>query len=433
MKKRYAFKGHEVIESIVDAKLGGAGYERVEDVCDAEIVVTYFTNLSALENAYFDEGGIIEQAAPGALVIEMSAETPMFARELFAIADASKLLFAEAPLMVIDACVDNAFADKGNLACFLSAEKDATKAALPILQELVGSIHETTGFGSASMSRAAYTIQSTAALAAATEADALYRAVRCMPAGMGEAAMGNAGAISPMADGLLRAVDEGRFSGTYTIEMMMGELAAALTTAEEADVTLPQAECCLQLLEILAIIGGADNGPAVMTMAFRNQDEVEAIGLDWARAAEVSETAVKTHEHDDDDDYDEYDEELSDDLMADIMARMFDDEAEADYDDDDDYEDDYDDEGDHGDDSYDYTEDYEDDDFGEEAAASAPVRRFVRKEEPLPEEEPVVVKPVRKPVRDEEDYGFEDDDPGYDDRDRDYVELADQEDYDFDE
>lgn len=369
MKKLYAFRGHEVIESVVDAKLEAAGYTRVEEIRNAEIVVTYFTNLSALETAYFDEGGIVEEAAPGTLVIEMSAETPTFARELFAIVDASKMMFAEAPLMVLDGCVDNAFAEKENLACFLAAEKDAVKDALPVLQTLVGAIHETTGCGSASMSRAAYTIQSMAEFTAAIEADALYRAVRMMPAGIGEAAMGNAGAISPAADAILRAVDESRFCGTYTVEMMMGELAAALTTAEEAEISLPQAESCLQLLEILAIIGGADNGPAVLTMAFRDQSEVEAIGLDWGRAAKLSETHA--HEHDDDD-YDEYDEELSDDLMVDIMARMFDDAS--------------------GD------------------------------EDVIGEEE-----------EDEEDYGFLDDDPGYDDNDRDYVELADQEDYDFED
>ena len=125
----------------------------------------------------------------------------------------------------------------------------------------------------------------------------------------------------------------------------------------------------MQLLEILAIIGGADNGPAVLTMAFRDQSEVEAIGLDWGRAAKLSE--IHAHDHDDDD-YDEYDEELSDDLMVDIMARMFDDAS--------------------GD------------------------------EDVIDEEE-----------EDEEDYGFLDDDPGYDDNDRDYVELADQEDYDFED
>lgn len=395
MKKLYAFRGHELVEPMVDEKLGEAGYTRVDEIRNAEVIVTYFTNLSALENAYFDEGGIIEQATPGALILEMSAETPMFARELFAIADASKLLFAEAPLMVLDGCVANAFEDKDNLACFLAAEKNTTEAALPVLQELVGAIHETTGSGSASMSRAAFTIQSIAGLTAAIEADALYRAVRCMPAGMGDAALGNAGALTPAADALLRAVDEGRFSGTYTVEMMMGELAAALTTAEEAEIALPQAESSLQLLEILAIIGGADNGPAVLTMAFREQPEVEALGLDWGRAAELSETHAHTHEHDDDDDYDEYDEELSDDLMVDIMARMFNDAEDDDYDD---YDDDY---------------DYEDED----------------------EDDDTFVQPTysSSSARDEEDYGYEDDDPGYDDNDRDYVELADQEDYDFDE
>ena len=369
MRKLYAYLGNEVFGATLETKLGDAGYTRVEEVRNAEVVVTYFTNLSALENAYFDEGGVVEVAQPGTLLVDLSAETPMFARELFAIVDASKMLFAEAPLMVIDGCVSDAFADKDNVACFLAADEKATEEALPLIEQFAGAIHETTGTGSASMSRAAYTLQSVAALNAAAEADALYRAVRMMPAGMGEAAIGNAGAISPAADALLRAVDEGRYCGTYTVEMMMGELAAALTTAEEAGIALPQAETCLQLLEILAVIGGADKAPSVMAMAFRDQDEVEALGLDWHRAEELGETYARTHEDDEDDEddyFDDYDLERADDLNIDRLEAVEQDE-------------------------------------------------------------------VARAADDEEDYGFYDDDPGYDDNDRDYVELADQEDYDFDD
>lgn len=96
---------------------------------------------------------------------------------------------------------------------------------------------------------------------------------------MGEIAGMRAGAITPAGDALLAAVTDGRFDGTYTVEMLMGELTAALTTADDADLILPQAEAVQRLLELLAIIGGSDKAPSALSLVYREEDACAKEGL----------------------------------------------------------------------------------------------------------------------------------------------------------
>ena len=297
MADTYLYKGNAEFGSVVEERMQAAGYTAVTDAGAAKVVVTYCTNQPALEDAYFDEGGIVQDAQKGTLLVDLSATTPSFARELAAVAGAAGLLFAEAPLVVADPCSEDPFAHKG-LACFAAGEKDAMSAAEPVLDILLGTVHKMDEVGAPSMARAAFTLQTVAALAAAAEADALYKAVRRMPAGLGNAAAGNAGAPAPMGASLLHAVQEGRFQGPYTIEMMLGEAAAALSAAEEADLVLPQAEAGMHLLELLAVVGGVDMAPAALSLVYGSQQDVEASGLDWSRAeAAYGEAPAHSHDH----------------------------------------------------------------------------------------------------------------------------------------
>ena len=130
----------------------------------------------------------------------------------------------------------------------VGGEEDDVEAARPVLDALVGTVQETGGSGSAQLARAAYTLQTSAQIMSAIEADALYRAVQRSSAAFG-ATFGRAGATTPEAEQVLAAVNAGHFDGAYTVEMLMSELSAALMAADDVDLILPQAEACLHLLE----------------------------------------------------------------------------------------------------------------------------------------------------------------------------------------
>ena len=100
---------------------------------------------------------------------------------------------------------------------------------------------------------------------------------------------------------MLAAVNAGRFDGAYTVEMLMSELSAALMAADDVDLILPQAEACLHLLELLAVIGGADKAPSALALVYGEEAACAENGLDWTRA----EQAYASEEAGEEDDYDD--------------------------------------------------------------------------------------------------------------------------------
>ena len=137
----------------------------------------------------------------------------------------------------------------------------------------------------------------------AVEADALYRAVRRSSASLDQATE-RVGAATPVAEQVLAAVNTGRFDGTYTVEMFMAELSAALTAADDVDLILPQAEACLHLLELLAVIGGSDKAPAALALVYGEEKTCAEQGLDWTRAEQAYGDVAEGFDDLDDDGHD---------------------------------------------------------------------------------------------------------------------------------
>ncbi|MEE0594843.1 MAG: NAD(P)-dependent oxidoreductase, partial [Eggerthella lenta] len=137
----------------------------------------------------------------------------------------------------------------------------------------------------------------------AVEADALYRAVRRSSASLDQATE-RVGAATPVAEQVLAAVNTGRFDGMYTVEMFMAELSAALTAADDVDLILPQAEACLHLLELLAVIGGSDKAPAALALVYGEEKTCAEQGLDWTRAEQAYGDVAEGFDDLDDDGHD---------------------------------------------------------------------------------------------------------------------------------
>lgn len=300
METTFAYSGNETVGAMVTARLEEAGCTRTDDFAHAEAIITYCTSQTALEDAYFDEKGLVQAAGKGALLIDLSASTPSFARELNAVAVVSDLLSVEAPLVVIDMARSDAFGDRDNLVCFVGGDEEGVEEARPLLEAIAGSVQDTGGAGSAQLARAAYTLQTTAQAISAVEADALYRAVRRSSVSLDQS-VERVGAATPVAEQVLSAVNAGRFDGTYTVEMFMAELSAALTAADDVDLILPQGEACLHLLELLAVIGGADKAPSALALVYGEEKTCAEQGLDWTRAEQAYGDAEESFDDLDDD------------------------------------------------------------------------------------------------------------------------------------
>ena len=321
MTARFAFIGHKNMGRYLEHALADAEWQLTDDVENCEVAFTYCTSSSALEDAYFSDEGLVKRLPTGALMIDLSPSTPSFARELSAIAQVNDLRPVEAPVVVVDSTVENAFV-KENLASFVSGDAADVEEALPVLDVLFGSVTDMGACGCAQLARAAFTLQVTAQIIGSIEAAALYKATQSAATSV-DHMEGAPGGVSAYTAEILQAVLDERFTGTYTVEMLLGEANAAMAAADDCELILPQIEASMHLIEILAVIGGSDFSPAAVSLVFEDEQTCADHGLDWARAEQFygsdegcdcdddcgDDCTCGHHHHDADYDYDGYSED----------------------------------------------------------------------------------------------------------------------------
>lgn len=306
MPQSFVFIGATAIGQSVADNLVKAGFVAAGDLAAADIVVTYCKSQEDLENVYFDGAGVIATAHKGALLVDLSATTPASAKEMAGMAQVSDLRSVEAPVYVRDPTVPDAFKDPANLALLVAGEFEDVQAAEPVLAAIAARVERTGEAGSAQLAKCALTIQQAIGLVGVIESDALVRA-----AGDeidAHAALERAlalGSVPAWAHSLYHAIEGGAFSSTYTVEIIMNEVACALAAAEDANLIVPQIEAVSYLLNLLATLGGVDMSAAAVSLAYRDEDTAKKHGLDWSRAQEAYEAlGGHDHDHDDDDEYD---------------------------------------------------------------------------------------------------------------------------------
>ena len=274
MELSFVYSGNETVGAMVVSRLEAAGCTRTDDVAHAEAIITYCTSQTALEDAYFDEQGLVQAAGKGALLIDLSASTPSFARELNAVAVVSDLMSVEAPLVVVDVARADAFGDRDNLVCFVGGDEEAVAEARPVLEAIAGTVQETGGAGSAQLARAAYTLRTTAQVISAVEADALYRAVRrsdvykrqvwvSLEIGPDVAVRGDV--FADVDDAVARAYDEARLRKSVVRDAVLDRANTGDNTPAFCDVH-PVDEQGAARLHVMLKGGGSDNASRVVML-----------------------------------------------------------------------------------------------------------------------------------------------------------------------
>lgn len=309
MAASYAYVGAPTFIAAVEGRLADAGFARTTDTASADIVLTFCTSASALEDLYFGDEGLVTFAAPGTVLVDLSAATPNFAREINAVACVNDLVMVEAPVTVRSLVAEDAFA-RENLLGPVASEAELADEVRVLLGAIFGEVVEVGAPGRAQLMRNTHTLSLAADLVAAIEGTALD-----------DAAARTVGALDadqvPLfctvsADPVVRAVQQKRFTGDYTAEMLLAELSAALMAADDAEVILPGVEATMHLLELLAVIGGADMAPAALALVYRDEAAGAEAGLDWTRA-EAAYGGGHDHDHDhDDEDWDRVDDDWDD-------------------------------------------------------------------------------------------------------------------------
>lgn len=310
----YAYRGHARVIEAIEGRLSEAGFRREGEIEIADFVVTYCTSMTELEELYFGDDGLAQLLAPGCVAIDLSASTPNLANEISGVCAVSDIAMVAAPLVAKNKIAADAF-ERVNLATFVGGDGDAVERAMPLVEAVFGDVTTVPDAGSAQLARSANTIQTTAEMVASVEVLSLHQACLDSVSSLDVKGM-TPDATSPEAFFVMEAVKEERYEGSYTVEMLLADLSAAMMTADDYDMILPQTEAAFHLFELLAVVGGADLSPAALALVFAGEREGEdAHGLNWRRAEQLYGDG-HAHAHDDPDaidpdelDFDGYDDD----------------------------------------------------------------------------------------------------------------------------
>jgi 3-hydroxyisobutyrate dehydrogenase len=280
----FSFVGEASVGHVFERRLEDDGFTFVEDVSKADAVLVYALSQSQVEDLFFETEGLIQKAQRGSYLINLSATAIGLARELNMMATVSDLRAIEAPLVLEDMTAKDPFSFE-NLTCLLAGEDEDINEATGLLESLAARVHVTGQAGTAQKAKAMTSLRLAAELVACVEAEALNREFGDVSPSMPDCAS-DLDKRSFQAASFVAAMREERFKSSFTVQMWMAELTAALASAEEAGLSLPGAEACLNLLALLALIGGASLSPAALILLYGEESRAAGHGLDWALAAQ---------------------------------------------------------------------------------------------------------------------------------------------------
>lgn len=310
----YLYRGYDLLIQDIEGRLAQEGFSRTDEVKDADFVITYCTNLTELEDLYFDTGGLVQEAVSSKVIIDLSPCTPNLANEISGICAVGNIGFVSAPLNAIDKVTQDALC-RDNLTCFAGGEKGAVKEAMPILSAVFSSVQEVSSAASAQLLHASQSIYSICQMVSVIETLSLAKAckssVNPVDANIDKVAW------PPQVSEIVCAVQNESFTSNYTVEMVLAELSAAMMSGDDYEMILPQTESAFHLFELLAVIGGVSMSPAALSLVYAGDQVGESHGLDWSRAETLYGSGVA------DDAIDDYEADEMDVDHDDIFGRGF--------------------------------------------------------------------------------------------------------------
>jgi len=261
--------GHEVVAFTRDAgvlaEVVGEGAEQGGGASDvaarSDVIVTMLPNSAVVAEVVLGEGGVLEGARPGSLVIDMSTIDPSVSRRL---ADAGR----ERGVAVLDAPVSggDVGAKQGTLSIMVGGEAGDFARAEPVFAALGKTIVHVGPHGAGQVVKACNQIVVAITYAAVSEALVLGSKAGVDPARILDVLSGGLAANRIM-EVRRRNLLEHDFTPGFKIDLHHKDLTIALDAGGENGVPLPLTATVQQMFRILRANGqGSDDHSALLTL-----------------------------------------------------------------------------------------------------------------------------------------------------------------------
>lgn len=220
-----------------------------EVASQSDVVVTMLPNSPHVQTVVLGEGGVIEGAREGLVVVDMSSISPIVSREV-----AAEL--AKKGVVMLDAPVSGGEpkAIDGTLAIMVGGPEETFKVVEPILQVMGGSVTLVGEIGSGNTTKLANQIMVAANIAGMSEALVLATKADVDPEKVFKAIRGGL-AGSTVLDAKAPLVLDGNFKPGFRIDLHIKDLQNALDTAATVKTPTPLSDSIIEMMRSLSSDG----------------------------------------------------------------------------------------------------------------------------------------------------------------------------------
>ena len=244
---------------------GAEWRESVSDcVRDADAVITMVGFPPDVEEVYFGEKGILANARPGTLVIDMTTTSPRLAQRIYTEA-------ADRGLSALDAPVSggDTGARAGTLAIMVGGDREAFERAVPIFEAMGKSIRYMGAAGSGQHTKMANQIAIAGTLAGVCEAIAYARAAGLDVDEVISTISGGAASSWQLANNGPKSAHSD-FAPGFFIKHFIKDMTLADGEARARDLPMPVLEKVLAMFRALEAQGYGDEGTQALIRAYRS-------------------------------------------------------------------------------------------------------------------------------------------------------------------
>ena len=233
-------------------------------VRDADAVITMVGFPPDVEEVYFGEKGILANARPGTLVIDMTTTSPRLAQRIYTEA-------ADRGLSALDAPVSggDTGARAGTLAIMVGGDREAFERAVSIFEAMGKSIRYMGVAGSGQHTKMANQIAIAGTLAGVCEAIAYARAAGLDVDEVISTISGGAASSWQLANNGPKSA-HGDFAPGFFIKHFIKDMTLADGEARARDLPMPVLEKVLAMFRALEAQGYGDEGTQALIRAYRS-------------------------------------------------------------------------------------------------------------------------------------------------------------------
>lgn len=224
-----------------------------EVAAQSDIVILMLPNSPHVLEVLTSEGGVLDGAHEGLIVVDMSSIAPGASQQAHALAAEKGVVFIDAPVSG-----GEPKAIDGTLAIMVGGDREAFEKARPLLEVMGASVTHVGPIGAGNVTKLANQIIVALNIAAVSEAFTLAAKAGVDAEAVFEAIRGGL-AGSTVMDAKAPMILDGNFAPGFRIELHVKDLQNALDTGHNLHAPLPLTAGVMEILQSLVVAGEEKN------------------------------------------------------------------------------------------------------------------------------------------------------------------------------